>query len=270
LLFKKKKKLTRLKVHAIGGFARLTLAEEPDGNQVILRELLPQYLWNWRMRRRFMAGVRIRQRLSGHPQIVSSLEQGHAGFQPYEVIEYVPGKNLHELIRTKDELARTHAAEILRQAATALAFVHEQGFLHLDVKAANFLLDSRSAGVQVKLTDFDLACSRGYTGGNGRAGTLKYMPPEQVVSGCVGEGSDIFALGVLAYRLVAGVSPFPGTSETEIRRRQLNSAYLVVPPSKVRPGLSHKLEWIIMRCLEKDPSKRFPHMSYLCQELQKL
>lgn len=251
----------------MGGVAQLTLAVQPDGTQLVIRELLPRYILNWRMHRRFVKGTRIRERISPHPRIAYSVERGYQGLKPYEVIEYVDGKNLRELILARHPLIRSHTYQILRQSASALAYMHDRGILHLDVKAENFLLDMTTEQIKVKLTDFDLSCDLKTSRDRHRSGTLSYMAPEQVRQGAVGVGSDMFAFGIFAYFLVTGKMPFTGDSEKERRQRQLSMESHVISPRRVNPDLSAKLDWIIMRCLEKDPEKRFPGMAYLQQEL---
>lgn len=263
----KKLKLQKHRVHAMGGIAKLTLATQPDGKKLIVRELLPKYIFNLRMHRRFVRGTKIREQLTPHPNIVFSAERGYEGLKPYEVIEFVPGKNLSDLIREGCSHLRSHAFEILKQSANALAYMHEQKVLHLDVKAENFLLDTSGQDLKVKLTDFDLSCDEHTGRDRYRSGTLSYMAPEQVKKGKVGIGSDMFAFGIFAYFLVTGRMPFEGETKEERNKKQLSLSYTVVPPSKHAPDLAPKLDWIIMRCLEKDPDKRFPNMVYLRQEL---
>ena len=103
-----------------------------------------------------------------------------------------------------------------------------------------------------------------------RSGTASYMAPEQLTSGRVGFGNDIFAFGVLAYYLVAGRMPFAGFTLDEARYRQADIRHVAMAPRKLCPGLSIMLDEIIMACLEKDPDRRFPNMGYLDQELRRI
>ncbi len=252
-----------------GGIASLTLATAPDGRQVVLRELLAEHRYNMRMRRKFSYGTRVRVKLSSHPNICASLSRRSLRLLPYEVIEYVPGSNLQDLITKRDPVVRQNRLEILRQCATALSYVHSQGILHLDVKASNFLVDTTGDALRVKLTDFDLSIPQTVRRDPRRSGTLRYMPPEQVISGSVSIMSDMFAFGVMAYCLVTGQSPFPGEDSRQERSRQLSKSYKIIDPLMINPDLTPRLAWVIMRCLEKDPENRFPDMAYLCQELGK-
>lgn len=264
-----KERIQYIKVGAIegGGMARLTLAITSRGNKVVVRELLPINLFRWRLRRGFVNGTRIRELLSPHPNIVFSLERGRRGLVPYEIIEYVDGMNLRRLLQARDECLQTHTLSILRQAACALSHVHQAGLVHLDVKPENFLIRKMEDGPVVKLTDFDLAREAREIRQRRQSGTLAYMAPEQIRKGIAGQPADIFAFGILAYYVVTGHAPFQAGSEKKLRWRQTSEAYTPKPPREYNPQLSEKLEWVIMRCLEKSPEKRFPDMTLLCQEL---
>lgn len=263
-------KVTRLQKFAAGGTAVLYLAEQPDGHRLVIRELLPRLRWQWRMHRRFLNGARIREAVSPHPNIVYSVEYGYRRLVPYEIIEYVKGSALHEMIGRKDPLIKEQSFEILRQACCAVSHVHEKGYIHLDVKPENFLVDTSGGTVRVKLTDFDLSRKIGDVLDAHRSGTATYMAPEQLRSGAVGIESDVFAFGVLGYYLVTGQKPFSGFTIDEMRRQQLSSSFQILEPVKVAPDITPKLNWMIMKCLEKDAAKRFPNMQYLQKEMGRI
>lgn len=251
-----------------GGMARLTLIVNRDGEQFVLRELLRRNLFRWRVHRGFVKGTHIRQKLSPHPNIVDSYERGYSRFVPYEILEYVQGSNLRKLIQERNPAVKERALDILREAASALAHVHQQGILHLDVKAENFLVVVGDDKPIVKLTDFDLSLVCGSKRTRHRSGTEVYMAPEQLRKGSfLSPAADIFAFGVMAYNLVTGRMPFQGTTKRERRWKQVSDSFTLKSPLSLNPDLTPKLDWIVMRCLEKDPHKRFPSMSYLCKEL---
>lgn len=260
--------LYEVRTIAVGGMARLTLATTADGHQVVLRELHRKYALRVKTRWLFIRGTRMRRALCPHPHLVCPISACHACIVPYEVIEYVDGENLRELIMHRRASVKTHALEILRQLAQGLAYMHEKHIVHLDVKPENIMVDLKPGhdGLAVKLTDFDLARNV-RTGGRLRAGTASHMAPEQLTGGKVSFANDIFAFGVIAYYLVAGKMPFSGFSLKEVRRQQVSSKYEVPEPRRFNPELAPKLNWIILRCLEKDQKRRFPNMSYLLQEL---
>ena len=263
-------KITCLQQIAVGGTAVLHLAEQPDGRRLVLRELLPRLRWKWHMHRRFLNGAQIREAVSPHPNIVFSVEYGYKRLVPYEIIEYVRGGTLYEMISRKDPLIKEQSFEILRQACCAISHVHEKGYIHLDVKPENFLVDRSGGTLCVKLTDFDLSRRMGDVSDAYRSGTATYMAPEQIRRGAIGIESDIFAFGVLAYYLVTGQKPFSGFTFEEMQRQQLSSSFQVVEPVKVAPDITPKLNWMIMKCLEKDTAKRFPNMQYLQKEMGRI
>ena len=260
---------------AVGGIAQLTLTKAPDGTHAVVRELHPRFLLNLKMQLRFNRGIRNRRLLTPHKHICGSISLGFRGLRPYEIIEYVPGKNLRELIHHKNECVKTNGLEILRKTADAIRYMHGQSLLHLDIKPENVLLNTETAaeeGLVVKLTDFDLSRRMGSAGGHGRlkAGTASHMAPEQLVRGAVGYGSDIFAFGVLAYYLLTGKMPFSGFSLKEVRKHQISRRFEVMEPRRLNPDLAPRLNWIVLRCLERNKNERFPNMAYLCQELDRV
>ncbi|MBT3375902.1 MAG: serine/threonine protein kinase [Lentisphaerae bacterium] len=263
--------LTRGRELFKGGMARLTLGVAPTGRQFVIRELLRRNLFRLRLHRGFVRGTNIRVDLTPHPNIVSSAENGYSGLLPYEVIEFVDGESVRRCMQHRNSAIAERSFEILKQAATALAHVHEMGYIHLDVKAENFLLSQNDGKITVKLTDFDLSLPSGIRHSHTRSGTEAYMAPEQLRADSVtSPAADIFAFGVMAYNLVTGHMPFEGKSVKERRYRQMSDSYTPVPPRERKPDLMPHLDWLIMRCLEKDAAKRFPSMSYLCKELAKL
>lgn len=264
--------LQEIRQIAVGGMARLFLAVDEQGNEVVIRELHRSQCLKLRPHWRFRSGLRIRRALSPHPNIVAPYGSGYCGPVPYEIIEYVPGENLRESILKRDETIRAYALEILREVATALGHMHSQQLLHLDVKAENVLVCARENGdgLTVKLTDFDL--SRKYGGGRERlrSGTASHMAPEQLTGGTVSYANDMFAFGVMAYYFVTGKMPFSGFSLDQVRKHQVSRKFNVVEPRRLNAALAPKLNWIIMRCLEKDRNDRFPNMAYLLQELGRI
>ena len=257
---------------ARGGLADISLAIDARGEHCVVRKLHRHLALKLRPHWYFRRGMRVRRRLSPHPNIVGPIGHGYDGVCPYEIIEYVPGENLHEMIVHKRPELQDCALQILRQTALAISHVHNKGMLHLDVKAENVLVNytDMEAGVIVKLTDFDM--SRRYRTVNRklRCGTASHMAPEQLCGGKVSFLNDIFAFGVMAYYMVTGKMPFHGFSVKELRHRQVSKSFHIAEPRKLNPDLTPKLNWLILRCLEKDTNHRFPNMAYLVQELGRL
>ncbi|NLF19060.1 MAG: serine/threonine protein kinase [Lentisphaerae bacterium] len=254
----------------VGGMARLSVAVTPDGQQIVLRQLLPLYVLNLRLRRQFTNGVRIRAALSPHPLIVRSLEWGSHGVVPYELIEYIDGQSLRRLLQVKDPCVSSDPLAILRQCAEAMAHLHDRGFIHLDIKPENFLVSRLADGrLQVKLTDFDLSRESTPRKERRQSGTVAYLAPEQIRREVVGPPADVFAFGIMAYELVTGRMPFQGQHERQTRWRQTSDRFIPKPPKALKPDISPKVDRIIALCLEKDPAQRYPSMTFLCDELRK-
>src|SRR5262249_40503378 len=144
---------------------------------------------------------------------------------------------------------------------------HDSGFMHLDFKPENVLV-THSAGV--RLVDFDLAQPKPDKPQkmSDNPGTPAYMSPEQLLRQPIDHRVDIFAYGVTAYELLTGRKPFPGESPDEILRKQLDRKADFFPPRELNSDIPAALEKSILRCLEREPEKRYPIMSVLVHELQ--
>ncbi len=269
----RKKDLHLVRPLKSGGMANLTYALTDNDKPVVLRELLPQFSWKPRIRSRFMRGLKMRDLVSPHKNIVKPYKRCIWCPRPYEIIEYVNAANLRDLMMNDHEFAQNRMLEILRNVADAIAHIHSHHLVHLDVKAENILVgnDSGSGRTIVKLTDFDLCRPLGDNArAHLRSGTASYMAPEQLSRGVVSFASDIFAFGVLAYYLVTRRMPFSGETLNEVRMRQISASYAVVEPKKYVPDISLKLNQLIVGCLQKDSAKRVPSMVYLARELQRI
>jgi serine/threonine-protein kinase len=156
-------------------------------------------------------------------------------------MEYIDGEDLAKLLRRVGRLPEEKAFQVARETCVAVAAVHDQGLLHLDLKPANIMLDGRG---KVRLTDFGLA-THDLQGTNLRCGTPQYMSPEQLAGGKVSARSDLFSLGLTLYELFTGRSAFQG-----IDRRSLEK------PSSHLKTLSPLAEQVILDCLQENPEDR--------------
>jgi serine/threonine-protein kinase len=150
--------------------------------------------------------------------------------------------------------------------AIGLSHVHESGFMHLDFKPENVLV-TRNGGV--RLIDFDLAqpIPEEPKKMAKNPGTPGYMAPEQLQRLPIDSRADIFAYGVAAYELLTNQKPFPGETPGEILARQLDPAG-PTPPREHNPELPAALEKVVLKCLAREPDKRYPFMSVLVRDLQ--
>ena len=217
-----------------------------------------------RMRLRFAQEASAACRLS-HPNVVTVVDFGKSerGLL-YLVMDYVDGETLSELIRREAPLAERRVIELARQLCEGLAHAHAQGIVHRDFKPDNVVLEPREGASAVpRILDFGLAISANEDAFDGRltqhgwvVGTPAYLSPEQARDDEVDQRSDLYALGVVMYEMLAGVPPFEGTAMEVAHRNMLEP----VPPIRSRNPdvhVSAELERVVRRLLEKDPEARF-------------
>jgi serine/threonine protein kinase len=158
---------------------------------------------------RFRREARAAARLS-HPNIVTVIDRGESDGRQFIVFEYVDGQNLKQLVESEGRLPVRTALELSIEIGHALAFAHESGLVHRDVKPQNVLLGNGD----VKVTDFGIAHSgdvkQGLTQTGTVLGTSDYIAPEQATGQAVSELSDVYSLGVVVYELIAGEPPYKG------------------------------------------------------------
>jgi serine/threonine-protein kinase len=220
----------------------------------------PEYLARFRSEARAVA------RLS-HPNIVTVIDRGDDGGRQYIVFEHVEGENLKELVQRTGRLPVRGALQLVLAVADGLAFAHERGLVHRDVKPQNVLVSREG---EVKVTDFGIARSldveHGVTQTGTVLGTSEYLAPEQASGKPVSPATDVYSLGVVLWELLAGDVPFVGENFVAVALRHLNEP----PPSlrERRPDVSPRLEAAVDRALAKDPAARFPSMAALARELR--
>jgi serine/threonine-protein kinase len=182
----------------------------------------------------------------------------------YYVMEYLPGRNLDELVRADGPLEPARAVRILRQVCEALREAHGVGLTHRDLKPGNVIVCARGGHPEVaKLLDFGLVQARGPAAGDGRlthegavVGTPAFMSPEQAAGRADVDGrSDLYSLGALAYYLLTGRPPF--ACPTAIQTLAAHLGEPPPPPGKFRSDVPADLEAVVLRCLEKEPARRY-------------
>jgi eukaryotic-like serine/threonine-protein kinase len=264
-----------------GGMGEVYRALDPRLNREVAIKVLPaDRLADESRRQRFLREARAAATLT-HPHIITVHEVESADGVDFLVMEYVRGKSLDALIpRTGLRLG-----EVLRIAiavADALAAAHARGIVHRDLKPANVVVGEDGA---VKVLDFGLAkllheqeqpadpsaptdVVDHLTDPGQRMGTLAYMSPEQAAGGTVDARSDIFSFGVLLYEMVTGRRPFVGGSAPETLSAVLRAQ--PTPPTSLVPMVPRDLEKAILRCLRKEPDRRFQHADDLRVALQEI
>ncbi len=217
---------------------------------------------------RFQVEAQAAARLQ-HPNIVQIYEVGQTGDMPYFTLEYVEGGTLSRKI-AKQMLTADQAAKMLRTLASAIAYAHGRGVIHRDLKPANILLAPDGSP---KIADFGLARRTDdvshLTVDGTILGTPNYMSPEQAAGdqAAIGPLSDVYTLGAILYELLVGRPPFKAATAWEVIR-QVRTAE-PTPPSTLQPGVARDLETICLKCLQKEPSKRYGSAQLLSEDLER-
>ena len=242
-----------------GGMGAVYLARERSLERfVAIKVLRPELAEAHDGRERFRREARIAAQLS-HPGIVPLHTFGEVGGIWYFVMGYVRGTSLAERLRLEGHIPVDEAHRILTELTDALASAHRSGIVHRDIKPANILLDAD--GGRAVLADFGVAkvgASDEHLTATGAAiGTPHYMSPEQVLgASSVDERSDIYSLGAVGYVMLAGREPFSGGEAVQIMRRRI--AHNAPPLAPLVPSAAAPLAAVVMRCLARDPSQRWP------------
>ncbi len=249
-----------------GGMSEIWLVSDGRNRPYALRKLKKELRFNFTARRRFLRGCEILSKLTDSEHIVGYVEHGKAEGTCYLVMNYVEAENLKILQARQDPLLAEHLAQILIDAATGLSHVHESGYMHLDFKPENILITRNGA---VRLIDFDMAqpIPEKPVKFSKNPGTPGYMAPEQLKREPIDARADIFAFGVSAYELVSNQKPFPGDSPAEILAAQMHPGGPIAP-TEHNPSVPPALEAVILKCLERDPDRRYPGGGILVRDLQ--
>jgi len=249
-----------------GGMAEIWLATDQDKQQFALRRLHSTHRFDLVARKRFTQGCEVLARIANHEGVIGYHAHGKLEGCPYLVMEYVEGSNLKLLMGRSDPLLAESIGNILIDMAVALEHVHESGYMHLDFKPENIMV-TRNASV--RLVDFDLALPRPpepkKLGRN--PGTPAYMAPEQLLREPVDHRADLFAFGATAFEVLTFKKPFPGDSPDDVLRRQLNRSEFTAP-RELNPDIPLAVEKAILKCLERDPDRRYPFMSVVVRDLK--
>ncbi|MFN8633045.1 MAG: bifunctional serine/threonine-protein kinase/ABC transporter substrate-binding protein [Chloroflexota bacterium] len=191
-----------------------------------------------------------------HPNIVRVHDVGDYDGTHYIAMVLLTGRSLGQLMREDAPVPLDRTVHLLRQLAAALDFAHERGVAHRDVKPGNVFVDAED---HVTLVDFGIARAAEearLTGTNMLVGTSEYLAPEVIMGAEHGPGSDLYALGIVAYELVTGRVPFTGSNSQAIMYAQVNQP--PPRPTALRPDLSPLIEGLLLRQLAKAPTQRFP------------
>jgi serine/threonine-protein kinase len=251
-----------------GGMSRVFVATDRVLGRRVVVKVLPPDLAAGVNRDRFRREIQVVAQLQ-HPHIVPLLSAGEQDDLLWYTMPFIEGESLRAGIERKRPFTARDITRILHDIVDALAFAHARGVIHRDIKPANVLMQ----GSHALVTDFGVAKALsaampigGVTSAGIAIGTPAYMAPEQLAGDASADHRmDIYAVGLLAYELVSGVSPFTGPSPRETLAAQLTR----VPPPlhEISSGLPRSLSDLIMRCLQKDPNARPQTADEVLQEL---
>jgi serine/threonine protein kinase len=216
--------------------------------------------------RRFVREAQAAARLT-HPHIVTVFDFGEEDEVAYIVMEFIEGSELAQHFDNQNYFALPEAVRILCELLDALAYAHDRGIVHRDVKPANVMIDR--AG-HVKLTDFGVArlvdTGADRTMPGTMVGTPSYMSPEQIQGLAVGSRTDLFAVGVILYQFLTHERPFGGGGQWAVQRKILHED--PAPPSQLAPASPRIFDAIALRALAKNPEHRFQSASSFAGELR--
>ncbi len=220
----------------------------------------PEHLLRFQIEARAVARLR-------HPNVVQVYDVGEADGLPYVALELLEGGSLEAKVAGTPQ-PEGRSAELIETLARAIASAHRAGVVHRDLKPANVLF---GADGTPKVADFGLAKRLDQEDGQTHSGQVmgspSFMAPEQArgLGREVGPSADIYSLGAMLYEMLAGRPPFKGGSAMETLFQVVNDE--PVPPSKLRPGLSRDLETICLKCLAKEPHRRYADADALADDL---
>jgi eukaryotic-like serine/threonine-protein kinase len=252
-----------------GGMGVVFKARQPKLNRLVaLKTLLagayagPHELARFRREAEAVGALR-------HPHIVQIYDVGELPSGPYFTMELVEGGSLAQTLQGHP-LPPQQAAELIATLASAVQFAHKIGFMHRDLKPANILM---AADGKPKISDFGLArpidAGPEFTHTGVRIGTPNYMAPEQAAGkpSAIGAAVDIYALGAILYESLTGRPPFVGESAADTERKVMHED--PIAPSRLHPNIPRDLETICLKCLQKDPARRYASAQDLADDLHR-
>ena len=260
-----------------GGMGCVMLGRDQNtGRAVAIKTLLPEFAVSDKAMKRFLREIDVAAALK-HKNIVEFIDRGTHNGVVYLVTEFVDGADASKLAELNGGcLGYTDGISIISQALDALSFAHAQGYIHRDFKDQNILVSGHSPNLLAKLTDFGLAKSFTHSGMSGvtmageMAGTLAYMPPEQLRNfRDVKPQSDIYAVGMTAYSLLSGSMALDLTSKGNVNDTiRAIFEQPAVPLRQRAPHIPAQVCEIIDRALAKDPAQRWQTATAMRNALQ--
>ncbi len=249
-----------------GGMGSVYKAFDPSLRRFVALKVLQRA--DRDVERRALQEARAQARVD-HPNVCQVFEAGEVSGRPYIAMQYVDGEPLDEAAAG---LPRNRMVQLVQEVAEAVHAAHRTGLIHRDLKPGNVLVARRgSGGLHPFVVDFGLAAdleeedddpSRDLV-----TGTPAYLAPEQVRGGPVDRRTDVYSLGVVLYELLAGRTPFAAAGLPETLRRIVHEE--PAPPRGLDPAIPRDLETIALKCLAKDPARRYDSAGALAEDLRR-
>lgn len=235
------------------------------GRDVAIKTLRPQFAADRSFRARFAREGRAAASLS-HPNIIDVFDVGEEDDTPYLVMELIRGQPLKAIIAAEAPFHPDDVAELLEQVGGALDYAHAKGYVHRDVKPGNILVDEHG---RARIVDFGIAkglADSDLTETGGGFGTVGYLSPEQAEGLMATPASDIYSLGVVAFEMLTGQLPFRADTPVAVAMRHVNDP--APPPSRVVSGIPTRVDDVVLRALDKVPTRRWASAGAFAQAMR--
>ena len=238
---------------ARGGMATVYLATDLRLERRVAIKIMHGHLADdSKFKERFIQEARSAARLA-HPNVVNVFDQGQDSDMAYLVMEYLPGITLRDLLQEHPVLTTGQTLDIMEAVLAGLAAAHKAGIVHRDLKPENVLLADDG---RIKIGDFGLARAASANTATGAAllGTIAYLSPELVTRGVADTRSDIYAVGIMMFEMLAGEQPFKGEQPMQIAYQHANET--VPAPGTRNPRVPAELDELVLWATARDPEER--------------
>jgi eukaryotic-like serine/threonine-protein kinase len=238
---------------ARGGMATVYLATDLRLERRVAIKVMHGHLADdSQFKERFIQEARSAARLA-HPNVVNVFDQGQDSDMAYLVMEYLPGITLRDLLQQHGKLTSEQTLDVMEAVLSGLAAAHKAGIVHRDLKPENVLLADDG---RIKIGDFGLARAASANTATGAAllGTIAYLSPELVTRGVADARSDIYAVGIMMYEMLAGEQPYKGEQPMQIAYQHANDS--VPTPSTKNPKVPAELDELVLWATARDPDQR--------------